>query len=387
VKKLILILIAVFLGCWSVKSQETEAYSKEGFIDLSINLITMVWEKPGEDNTTTTTNSILTRVGINANYGLSTVKFMVNGNLISNSRGFKVVNKEDHNFDQLIEQEIILEKGNNVVKVTAIDNQGNSQFIERTVIRLIEVAELTRNDYALLFATDQYDDWSDLVNPVNDARTIAKELEESYGYKVELVENPTQDEVILMLREYSLMSYMPNDQLFIFFAGHGQFDDVLGQGYIVTKDSKKNDNAKTSYLSHSVLRTVIDNIPSHHTFLAMDVCFGGTFDPSIAREGNRGDNDLYNELSTNEFIKRKLRFKTRKYLTSGGKQYVPDGREGMHSPFARKFLEALRDYGGRDKVLTLTELYGWLERINPEPRAGSFGTDEPGSDFVFVVQN
>jgi len=25
---------------------------------------------------------------------------------------------------------------------------------------------------------------------------------------------------------------------------------------------------------------------------------------------------------------------------------------------------------------TLTELYGWMERINPEP-AGGFGTDEP----------
>jgi len=23
----------------------------------------------------------------------------------------------------------------------------------------------------------------------------------------------------------------------------------------------------------------------------------------------------------------------------------------------------------------------------PEPKAGGFGTDEPGSDFVFVVQN
>jgi hypothetical protein len=27
-----------------------------------------------------------------------------------------------------------------------------------------------------------------------------------------------------------------------------------------------------------------------------------------------------------------------------------------------------------------------MERINPEPRVGGFGTDEPGSDFVFVSQ-
>ena len=96
---------------------------------------------------------------------------------------------------------------------------------------------------------------------------------------------------------------------------------------------------------------------------------------------------MYAEISQTDYIKRKLRFKTRKYITSGGKQYVPDGRPGFHSPFASKFIEALRSYGGRDEIITLPELYGWLERINPEPKGGSFGTDEPGSDFVFVAQN
>ena len=58
----------------------------------------------------------------------------------------------------------------------------------------------------------------------------------------------------------------------------------------------------------------------------------------------------------------------------------------MHSPFASKFLEALRSYGDRDNVVTLNELYSWMERITPEPRVGGFGTDEHGSDFVFVVK-
>ncbi len=350
--------VAILLGCFTSWSQETEATSKEVFIDLTEKPINIVWVNPERDDIEVAEKNFLARVGINAKSGMKTVNFSLDGTPISSSRGLKVVDKEEHNFDELIEQEIILSEGKNLIKVTVVDNQENVQFIERVVVLSSTVTSLNRTDYALLFATDQYDEWGDLVNPINDARTIANELGESYGYKIDLIENPTQEEVILRLREYAKKSYMPNDQLFIFFAGHGQFDDLLGQGYIVTKDSKKNDNAKTSYLSHSVLRNVIDNIPSQHTFLAMDVCFGGTFDPSIARAGNRGEDDLYSELSTNEFVERKLRFKTRKYLTSGGKQYVPDGRPGMHSPFARKFLEALRDYGGKDKVLTLTELYG-----------------------------
>ena len=356
------------------------------FIDLSENPITLIWVKPDIDRFETFENAFVVKAGINTIYGIKTVNFTLNGIPTGNTRGFKLADKKEHNYDELAEQEIQLAPGSNMIKITVVDNLNNVEFLERSIFLASETTKLYRRDFALLFATDTYDEWGDLVNPVNDAKTIAKELEDDYGFNIELVENATQQDVILKLREYAQKSYLPNDQLFIFFAGHGQFDDLLGQGYIVTKDSKKADDAKTTYISHSMLRAVIDNIPSQHTFLAMDVCFGGTFDPSIARAGNRGEDDLYEELTTDEFVKRKLRFKTRKYLTSGGKQYVPDGRPGMHSPFARKFLEALRDGGGRDKVLTLTELYGWMERINPEPKAGGFGTDEPGSDFVFVVK-
>jgi hypothetical protein len=27
-----------------------------------------------------------------------------------------------------------------------------------------------------------------------------------------------------------------------------------------------------------------------------------------------------------------------------------------------------------------------VEKIDPEPRFGEFGTDQPGSDFIFVVK-
>ena len=148
-----------------------------------------------------------------------------------------------------------------------------------------------------------------------------------------------------------------------------------------------NDIAKSSYISHSWLHNTIDNIPNQHILVAMDVYYGGSFDLLIARSGSREQSDLYNEVGLNEFINRRLRFKTRKYITSGGLQYVPDGRPGMHSPFASKLLEGFRSYGGRDNIITLPELIGWLERINPEPSRGGLVTNEPGSDFVFVVKN
>lgn len=75
---------------------------------------------------------------------------------------------------------------------------------------------------------------------------------------------------------------------------------------------------------------------------------------------------------------------SRSYLTSGGKEYVDDGQPGHHSPFARRLIEALRSGGGADRILTTSELHGYLEKLRPEPRAGSFGSDEALGGFLFA---
>jgi len=282
-----------------------------------------------------------------------------------------------------------LEEGENVITVRAVDAKQRSAEETFTVTRETpsvsqKLATGRGKEYALLIALDEYDEWKELVNPVNDAKAIAAELNGSYGFQTELLTNPSQAEILSTLRKYAGRTYADGDQLFLFIAGHGQFDEVLGDGYIVSRDSRLDDDIKTSYISHSTLRTVINNIPCRHILLVVDACFGGTFDPLIAANG-RGD-DEYSQVTKAEFIERKLRFKTRRFLTSGGKEYVPDGRPGQHSPFTRRFLEALRSYGGKDGILTLGEIQQYIEKVTPEPRAGEFGTNDPGSDFLFIAR-
>jgi len=60
-----------------------------------------------------------------------------------------------------------------------------------------------RKDRALLFATNQYQYWPPLINPVPDAQVIAQELEKSYGFETELVLNPTREIIVAKLREYA----------------------------------------------------------------------------------------------------------------------------------------------------------------------------------------
>ncbi len=294
--------------------------------------------------------------------------------------------KPDGHFDG----ETMLTGESNLITVRAYDTRGNEAQERFTVKRQPAVAAVAPppasnamgRQIALLFATNQYDEWGPLINPIYDARAIAQDLRDLYGFEVDLQENLKKDAVMLKIKEYARKQYNSNDQLFIFFAGHGQFDEIFKEGYVVARDSRFEEDSKSSYISHSNLKTYINSIPCKHILLVMDVCFGGTFDRTLAMRG--AQSNITSDRQ--ELINRKLRYSTRRYLTSGGKEYVPDGRPGQHSPFARMLLEALRSEGGMDRILTLPELLAYVSQAQPKPHSGEFGTNEPGSDFLFIAR-
>ncbi len=245
--------------------------------------------------------------------------------------------------------------------------------------------QITLKNQALIIGTNQYQSkaWSQLSNPVNDAGTIEKELKENFAFKTEFIPNPTRGEILKALLKYKKdFQYDSTSQLFIFIAGHGGYDDLVN-GFIACKDSKskEEDPLRETYITHSFLRDIINNINCKHIMVVLDVCYGGTFDGG----GSRNEEEaMYQDQEMNKFISDKLQYKSRLYLTSGGKEYVPDGRPGFHSPFAYRFIETLRSKGGKDKIITWSELTAGVEKAKPGPKFGSFGDNQPGGNFLFI---
>lgn len=348
------------------------------------------WITPVAETTYAQENKYKIKFEIESGTPIKNITISIKEGVNSASRGSQTFQPDiAQNMNPEVERSVTLLPGENVLEIIAENQDGVKTISYKTVhvgsTGIADASKLDRTDYALVFATDQYDNWPDLVNPVFDARTVAEELRKTYGFKVEIIENATQNEILKKLRDYIEKKYKPLDQLFIFFAGHGNYDATFGEGYLVPKEALAKDEAKTSYLSYNRLRSVVNNIPCEHVFLTMDVCFGGTFDQALA--SSRGlEGDEYKEKSAAEFITQKLTYKTRKFLTSGGKQYVSDGIPGKHSPFARALIEALRSKGGRDGILTLSEITPFVEKLKITPRSGEFGDNAPGSDFVFVAR-
>ncbi|HSR39079.1 MAG TPA: caspase family protein, partial [Phnomibacter sp.] len=186
------------------------------------------------------------------------------------------------------------------------------------------VSETGRN-FALLFATNNYKELTQLSNPVFDATELGKILKESFGFETELVTNPTRDEMENKLAEYrDNKIYGPNDQLFIFFAGHGVYNENARMGFLAASDSKKSDPYFRSYLSYADLGgQYLTNIKCNRIFVTLDACFAGSFfDQSTVR----GDEP---SAASIEILKRNATGKKYyKGISSGGKEYVADGRAG-----------------------------------------------------------
>ncbi|MFN5556382.1 MAG: caspase domain-containing protein [Chryseotalea sp.] len=391
-----LLLFFALLFTTQATAQNLNARSSEFEIDLSkqkninADIPIISWQSPIPDLSFSEDGKVNIKFTVDATSPLKSVTLAIKENDMRTNKAMQTLRPNETELNHmLVDKRLTLLDGENNIVITAENVAG----IKTTSVKKINVGAeaianattLDRTDYALIFATDQYEYWSDLVNPVFDSRTIGEELKLRYGFKVEIVENPTQAEILKKLREYAEKKYKPLDQLFIFFAGHGNYDQTFGEGFVVTTESLINDEGKTSYLSHNRLRSIINNIQCEHIFLTMDVCFGGTFDEALA--SSRGAvEDIYKEQGKNEFVSRKLLSKTRKYLTSGGKTYVSDGIKGQHSPFAKNFLEALYSKGGSDGILTLTELFTFVEKLKIKPKFGAFGDNAPESDFLFIAR-
>lgn len=227
---------------------------------------------------------------------------------------------------------------------------------------------MTGSKHALVIGTDHYPaapaEWDNLANPILDASSIAKELEEVFGYSVRLLKDPPLDTIYRYLLRYA-HSLDTSDQFVLFIAGHGDYDEVLDDGMIVCSDSRPSqlDPARNTYLPYTRLTRLLNKMKPRQILVLLDVCFGGTFDEQVAQEKRRSKSELYEDIADVDYLQRKLQYTTRIYLSLGGKQEVPDGFRGKHSPFAYKILEALRGGSSSAKLVTASELFEFVKKL------------------------
>ncbi|NKB59679.1 MAG: hypothetical protein GKS00_25450 [Alphaproteobacteria bacterium] len=267
-----------------------------------------------------------------------------------------------------------IDLGRNNIRITAFDAQGNKTEHVVAVTRTRDVPDIAYgNYYALVIGIDDYKSLPKLKTAVADAETVAKTLEELYGYQVTRLTNPSRADIIDAFDEFRDL-LTEEDNLLIYYAGHGWLDQQTGTGYWMPVNARS--DRRSRWISNATLTNALQTLLAKHVMVVADSCYSGTLTRSIkVPQRNRA------------YLERMAEKRARVVLASGGLEPVADSGGGKHSVFAAQFLKALRSNEG---VLDGTKLFETVRQnvvLNADQtpeysdirRAG-----HEGGDFLFV---
>jgi len=207
--------------------------------------------------------------------------------------------------------------------------------------------------YALLIGINRYQEWPHLRTAVNDVKGMKRILVERYGFADERTilltdAEATRGRILSDLRNLA-SSLKDDDNLLVYFAGHGQLDDLTGDGYWVPVEG--NQKNPDSWVSHSILKNILcsEKVKAKNIIVVADSCYSGTLlrgGPSLLSLEDRNYRGRLTELAPK---------RSRQVITSGGLEPVVDGGRDGHSLFAYYLIRALED--NQREVIDLENLF------------------------------
>lgn len=237
------------------------------------------------------------------------------------------------------------------------------------------------NYYALIIGIDKYKGaWTPLVNAVNDAKAIETMLKSKYKFEVVHAmynEQATREKIINEF-EWLVANVKSQDNVFIYYSGHGEYKQELNKGFWVPIDAESQSTSK--YISNSDIQTFLGGIKSKHTLLVSDACFSGDI--------FRGNTVSVPFEESEKYYKEVHGLVSRQALTSGGIEPVMDGGRDGHSVFAYYFLKTLGD--NASKYIDASQLYNKIKIpvINNSEQTPKFNpiknTGDEGGQFIFI---
>jgi hypothetical protein len=237
------------------------------------------------------------------------------------------------------------------------------------------------SSYALVVGVDKYRYWPHLEYAVKDAREMAALLK-SRGFELQMLidENATRSNFLQKL-ETIKKSADVNSRVVIYFAGHGQTEDLPGgreRGYILPVDADAY-NWKDTMLDMKRLNQSVRQIKAKHIFLAFDACYSGLgLTRSIKRHPEQDS----------AYIMKMMQSRSIQILTAGSRSEQAIEAEG-NGLFTEHLLAALSGTAdiNADGYITGTEIYATLRpRVTQQSHSRQtpqFGYIEGNGDLIF----
>lgn len=188
--------------------------------------------------------------------------------------------------------------------------------------------------HALVIGNNDYRTLPDLSSPVNDATELAELLEKRYGFATAVLLNADRYQILSALNALR-ETLTPADNLLIYFAGHGELDEVNQRGHWLPVDAERESTA--NWIPTTAVTDILNIMRAKQILLVVDSCYSGALTRSSVGRLSAGmtpDERLH-------WLKTMATRRSRTVLTSGGIAPVMDAGGGRHSVFAKALLEVL----------------------------------------------
>ena len=177
----------------------------------------------------------------------------------------------------------------------------------------------------------------------------------------------------------------PNDNLLIYFAGHGHKDDDSPKGYWIPVDGDRVNRSR--WVPNDEVINILNKFECKHILVIADSCFAGTWTRSGEEKADI-DYGSYTEKTYRALI-RLADKRARKAMVSNVYEEASEKGEAGHSVFTGALIKALRQnthavsasalfHSFREEVVSLST----ETEQNPDYNVISGMRDE-GGDFIF----
>ncbi|HEV7922421.1 MAG TPA: caspase family protein [Thermoanaerobaculia bacterium] len=209
--------------------------------------------------------------------------------------------------------------------------------------------------YALVIGNSQYERLAPVPSAERDAKAMAAVLREQYGFDVTLLLNAKSAKILSTLYELS-QSLAENDNLIVFYAGHGKRDLRNRRGWWLAADAAADAEARTNWIPNQEVSDRLSLIPARHILVLADASYVG----DITRGAPQPEPQNLSAAQWAKYVDATRRRRARLALSSGADE--PAAGANGTSPFTASLIEALMRQQGvfpasrlhRDVVNALT---------------------------------
>ena len=227
-------------------------------------------------------------------------------------------------------------------KVPATAGDRGSRRVDDSVrLTPSQISQLTGSAgayYALVVGNNNYQKVPRLQTAVNDAREVAKVLQDQYGFHVKLLTDATGYDLLKALDELRV-KLTEQDNLLIYYAGHGKMDEQE-RGYWLPVDAEATRSER--WIANEQITGILDAMRARQILLVVDSCYSGT----LARSAMGLPRPVKTQDEMLRLLQQLTQKRSRIAMTSGRLEPVLDSGGGTHSIFAEAFLKAPRDNDG-----------------------------------------